>query len=323
MKSALVTGAAGFIGSNLAERLVSNGFRVVGVDSFTDYYPKAVKLSNLSVLRQKNGFEFIRGDLNSTNLNRITNQVEFVFHLAAQPGVRPSWGGSFDRYVDDNIRATQRLLEACKDSKVKRFVYASSSSIYGNAEAYPTSEDAIPSPLSPYGATKLAAESLCQVYRANFRVPVVILRYFTVYGPRQRPDMAFHRFISRIIRGEQIEIYGDGDQERDFTFVDDVVSATMLAVRATPGGVYNVGSGRTVPLTEAISRIEAECDRKAKIAFRKNAAGDVTKTSADISRIKAELGYEPKSSLKDGLKAQVTWQLHPESEHLMLNIPEK
>ncbi len=305
----LVTGAAGFIGSHLAEKLVEKGHQVVGIDSFTDYYPRAVKASNLSGLRKKANFTMVEGDLNSVGIKKLLKSVELVFHLAAQPGVRPSWGASFNRYVEDNILATQRLLEACKGAKIKKLVFGSSSSIYGDSERLPTPEDAPPRPVSPYGATKLTAEHLCQLYLRNFGVPVVILRYFTVYGPRQRPDMAFHRFISAISKGKSLEVYGDGTQSRDFTYVDDITSATILATEAAEGSIFNVGSGRTVPLGEALLEIEKIIGKQAKVVYREGAPGDVRMTSADIDRIRGELGYEPLTSLKDGLKHQASWQL--------------
>ncbi len=312
--SCLVTGVAGFIGSHLAEKLVEKGHQVVGIDSFTDYYPRAVKTSNLSGLRKKGDFTLVEEDVNSADLTKLLKSVELVFHLAAQPGVRPSWGASFNRYVEDNILATQRLLEACRKTKIKKIVYASSSSVYGDSERLPTSEDAPPRPVSPYGATKLTAEHLCRLYLRNFGVPAVILRYFTVYGPRQRPDMAFHRFISSISRGKTLEVYGDGSQSRDFTYVGDTVDATVLAAEAKVGATYNVGSGRTFPLSGAISLLETIIGKKAQVSYRQKEAGDVEKTSADVSRIERELGYRPRVSFEDGLRRQVAWQLAKESE---------
>src|SRR6266550_652055 len=230
----LVTGAAGFIGSHLSEALVEQGDSVLGIDCFTNYYPKRIKVQNLRRLRGMKNFRFVEADLSSARLSPILRGVETVFHLAAQPGVRASWGKSFSYYVRDNIVATQRLLEAVKGSPVEKFVYASSSSIYGDSERLPTPEDSMPRPVSPYGATKLAGESLCNVYFRNHSVPVVSLRYFTVYGPRQRPDMAFSVFISRIARGLELVVYGDGEQRRDFTFVADTAAATILASKSNP-----------------------------------------------------------------------------------------
>ena len=307
--SCLVTGVAGFVGSHLAERLVEKGHLVTGLDSFTDYYPKSLKESNLSSLRKNPNFTFVEGDLNSVNLPKLLRSVEFIFHLSGQPGVRPSWGSSFSRYVNDNVMATQRLLEICKRTKIKKLVYASSSSIYGDAERLPTPEDVIPRPFSPYGTTKLAAEHLCQLYFRNFGVPTVTLRYFTVYGPRQRPDMAFNKFITAMSTGRTLEVNGDGSQSRDFTFVDDTVSANLLAMDARSGGIFNVGSGRTIALNEALALLESIMGKKAKVIHREAAAGDVRNTSADISRIESELGYIPKMTLQEGLRRQVSWQL--------------
>jgi UDP-glucose 4-epimerase len=306
----LVTGAAGFIGSHLSEALVSEGHSVVGVDCFTDYYPRRIKLSNLSVLLRMRKFRLVEADISTANLSPLLRDVECVFHLAAQPGVRASWGASFSHYVKDNIVATQRLLEAArKKPAIKKFVYSSSSSIYGDAEKFPTPERATPKPISPYGATKLACESLSHVYFRNYSVPVVTLRYFTVYGPRQRPDMAFNIFISKIARGEEIAVYGDGEQRRDFTFVRDTVAGTILASQARPGSVYNLGAGKTTSLNQVISTIESILGKKARIKRSRNALGDVRDTSADISRIKADLGYKPVTALSDGLRKQVAAQL--------------
>jgi nucleoside-diphosphate-sugar epimerase len=307
----MVTGAAGFIGSHLSEALVQRGDSVVGIDCFTDYYPKRVKVANLRRLRKEPSFRFVEADLSSANLSPHLRGVEYVFHLAAQPGVRASWGKSFSYYVKDNVVATQRLLEAVKQHAVTKFVYASSSSIYGDSERMPTPEDTLPKPVSPYGVTKMSGENLCNVYYKNYSVPVVSLRYFTVYGPRQRPDMAFNIFISRISRGEQIELYGDGEQRRDFTFVGDTVAANLLASKANPGEAYNVGSGRTHGLNEVISAIESIVGKKAKVRRSGKALGDVRNTAADITKITRDLGYRPSTTLLDGLKGQVDAQVGP------------
>jgi len=305
----VVTGASGFIGSHLSEALVNQGHTVLGIDCFTDYYPKSLKLANLAKLAKLKGFRLVEADLSSASLAPLVRGAECVFHLAAQPGVRASWGVSFSHYVKDNILATQRLLEALKGKSVKRFVYASSSSIYGDAESLPTSEDVAPKPVSPYGATKLSAEYLCQIYFKNYSLPTVTLRYFTVYGPRQRPDMAFKIFIARIARGEEITVHGDGEQTRDFTYVADAVAGTILASRAASGSVYNVGGGKTASLNEVISIIESNVGKKAKVKRDAKAAGDVRSTSADIRRIRSDLGYEPKTSLSEGLRKQIESQL--------------
>lgn len=300
----LVTGVAGFIGSHLAEALISEGHSVVGIDCFTDYYASSRKLLNIKNLLKKREFKLLRLDLARSDLGKLKDP-EVVFHLAAQPGVRASWGMSFSYYVRDNIIATQRLLEAATRWNIERFVYASSSSIYGDSEKMPTTEDALPKPVSPYGTTKLAAEHLCNVYHRNYGTPTVILRYFTVYGPRQRPDMAFSRFIDRVRRGISIEFFGDGSQERDFTFVGDTVAATKLAVKARAGETYNVGTGRSVSLSTVVSLLEQIIGRKAKVNVGEVAKGDVDKTFANISKIQEAVGYSPSTSLEDGLRLQV------------------
>jgi nucleoside-diphosphate-sugar epimerase len=301
----LVTGAAGFIGSHLSEALIKRGNEVRGVDCFTDYYAKNLKLANLTELKNRREFEFVEADITSDTVSKYVKDVDIVFHLAAQPGVRASWGASFSHYIKDNIAATQRLLEAAKEVHLKRFIYASSSSIYGDAERFPTPEDTTPSPNSPYGATKFEAELLCNVYRKNFGVPTVVLRYFTVYGPRQRPDMAFNRFISAIQRGEEVVVFGDGSQGRDFTFVLDTVAATCLSAEAEPGSTYNVGTGSTITVNEVLSILERIIGKQAKIRREPAAPGDVRMTCAETSKIERELGFHPKIKIEEGLRKQV------------------
>lgn len=305
----LVTGCAGFIGSHLSEALIREGHSVRGVDCFTDYYPKKVKVSNMSPLTQMDGFKFFEADIASSALRPLLKGIDAVFHLAAQPGVRASWGETFSHYVKDNIVATQRLLEACKAQPITRFVYASSSSVYGDSEKMPTPEDAMPKPVSPYGATKLAGEHLCNIYLRNFGLRAVTLRYFTVYGPRQRPDMAFAKFISGIAAGRDIEVFGDGEQRRDFTSVRDTVAATVMAVDAKPGSTYNIGAGKTVTLNEVISTMERLIGKRARVRRHEAALGDVRDTSADITKISSELGYSPRTGLEAGLKEQISYQL--------------
>ncbi|MDA4122240.1 MAG: NAD-dependent epimerase/dehydratase family protein [Thaumarchaeota archaeon] len=304
----VVTGAAGFIGSHLSEALVRQGHSVLGVDCFTDYYPRKTKLANLSLLRNENRFKLVELDLSSAKLAPLLKNADCVFHLAAQPGVRASWGVSFSHYVKDNIVATQRLLEALKGTNT-RLVYASSSSIYGDSERSPTPEETTPRPVSPYGTTKLTAEQLCYVYFRNYGSQVVALRYFTVYGPRQRPDMAFTKFISAISAGREIKVFGDGRQMRDFTYVKDIVSGNMLAMDAEPGTVYNVGAGNTIPLNEVIAKLESIIGKKARVKRLETALGDVRNTSADITRISKDLGYRPKTGIDEGLRQQVKAQL--------------
>jgi nucleoside-diphosphate-sugar epimerase len=236
----LVTGAAGFIGSTLATKLTDNGASVTGLDCFTDYYGRDIKEHNLAALRSRPNFRFVETTLQQADLPALLQGVTHVYHLAAQAGVRKSWGDDFRTYTTHNIDATQRLLEAVKGHPLTRFVYASSSSVYGDVATIPMRETAYVQPVSPYGVTKLAAEHLCHLYFVNHGVPTVSLRYFTVYGPRQRPDMGFHRFIRAALLEQPITLFGDGEQSRDFTFVDDIVAATMAAGdRGRPGAVYN------------------------------------------------------------------------------------
>ncbi|HEY6771145.1 MAG TPA: NAD-dependent epimerase/dehydratase family protein [Solirubrobacterales bacterium] len=306
----LVTGCAGFLGSHLSERLVDAGEEVVGVDSFTDYYPREVKERNLERLRDHARFELFELDLGSDPLEGVFEGVETVFHLAAQPGVRGSFGASFARYAHDNMLATQRMLEAGAAAQVGTFVYASSSSVYGNSLAYPTPEDTRRAPVSPYGLTKLATEELAAVYGRLDRLHTVGLRYFTVYGPRQRPDMAFARFFASALSGKPVKILGDGSQVRDFTFVDDAVSGTIAAARnGHQGAVYNIGGGTQVELVEALAQIEELLDRKIEIEHLPAARGDVRRTCSDPRRAKVELGFAPRVSLEDGLKRQAAWML--------------
>jgi len=315
MAPCLVTGVAGFIGSHLAERLLADGHQVIGLDCFTDHTPRSVKEANLRALREAPGFRFLSLDLRTAELAPLLSGVEYIFHQAAQAGVRASWGAEFELYVGHNVLATQRLLEAIKDAghDVRRFVFASSSSVYGNVQDLPVREDSLPQPYSPYGVTKLAAEHLCGLYQRNFGLPTVSLRYFTVYGPRQRPDMAFHRFIRQILRGQPLEIYGDGDQTRDFTFVSDAVQANLLAMqRGEDGGVYNIGGGARVTVNETIRLLEQITGREAQIVYRPSQHGDVRDTWADTRRAGIELGFQPQVSLEEGLRAEVEWleQLH-------------
>lgn len=301
----LVTGAAGFIGSHLSETLIEQNNKVRGIDCFTDYYPKRLKEINLAKLKRSSEFEFVEVDLAVNSISRYVRDVDVVFHLAAQPGVRASWGKSFSYYVRDNIAATQRLLEAAKEAHLKRFVYASSSSVYGDAERFPTPEESTPRPISPYGATKLGAELLCNIYHRNFGVPTVVLRYFTVYGPRQRPDMAFRKFISAIQKGEEVVIFGDGSQGRDFTFVSDTVAATILSVEALPGSVYNVGTGASVSINEVLSLFGQITGKRPKIRKMPPAPGDPQMTCAETSKIRIDLGFEPRVKIDEGLRKQI------------------
>jgi len=304
---ALVTGAAGFIGSTLTDRLLADGVRVTGVDAFTDYYDVSLKRRNVAGALQHRSFELLELDLGLADLAHLP-EVDVVFHNAAQPGVRASWGREFAAYTHHNVLSTQRLLERYKQSKLERFVYASSSSVYGDAESYPTSESMLPRPFSPYGVTKLAGEHLALLYGRNFGTPVAALRYFTVYGPRQRPDMAFHRFCRALLASEPITVYGDGHQSRDFTFVSDAVEANVRAwKRASPQGVYNVGGGSQVEVLEAIALLEKSLGRKAQVKLEPRPAGDPLRTRADAARLAADLGYATAVGIADGLAAQAEW----------------
>jgi len=306
--NALVTGAAGFIGSTLAERLLANGADVAGVDCFTDYYPRAIKERNLSGIVGHPGFTFVEGRIQDLDLTALLAGRTHVFHLAAQAGVRKSWGRDFSTYTVNNIEATQVLLEACVGAALERVVYASSSSVYGDAVAIPMKEDALPRPVSPYGVTKLAAEQLCYLYFANHGVPAVSLRYFTVYGPRQRPDMGFHRFLRATLRGEPITLYGDGEQTRDFTFVADAVSATIAAAtRGVPGRVYNIGGGSRVSINQVLDIIGRVAGRQPLVTVDRAQKGDMRHTLADTSLARMDLEFAPTVGLEEGLAAEHQW----------------
>jgi len=304
----VVTGAAGFIGSRLAARLLAAGHSVAGVDCFTDYYPRRIKEGNLAPLRTSPSFHFLAEDLNVMDLGRLLDGADAVFHFAAQAGVRASWGTSFEAYLANNIRATQRLLEAARGRPFRRFVFASSSSVYGATPDLPMRETSPVQPLSPYGVTKLSAEHLCLLYHRNHGVPALALRFFTVYGPGQRPDMAFHRFFQALAEGREITVYGDGSQTRDFTYVDDIVSASLAALdRGRAGEVYNVGGGHRERLADVIRVMEEVAGRKARVARHEAQKGDVPDTLADIGKARAELGYAPQTALRDGLREEWTW----------------
>ena len=305
---ALVTGCAGFIGSTLTERLLAQGADVVGIDCFTDYYPRPVKERNLAAARQQRAFRFVEARIQDADLKTLLADRTHVFHLAAQAGVRKSWGRDFAVYTVNNIEATQALLEACVGTAIERLVYASSSSVYGDLVAMPMREDALPQPVSPYGVSKLAAEQLCYLYFVNFGVPTVSLRYFTVYGPRQRPDMGFHRFLKATMQGAPIAVYGDGEQTRDFTFVDDIVSASLAAAeRGVQGRVYNIGGGSRVSLNHVLEMIGRVAGRQPVIAREDAQKGDMRHTYADTERARADLAFKPSTDLERGLAAEFTW----------------
>lgn len=304
----LVTGAAGFIGSSLSERLLDLGHEVVGVDCFTDYYSVDLKRANLTKALASPGFRFIEGDLNDADLRDLLSGVDVVFHEAAQPGVRMSWGAHFDIYARNNVLVTQKLLEAAKDSRISRFVCASSSSVYGDSPDLPLRESARPQPVSPYGVTKLAAEHLCHLYHVNYGVPTVSLRYFTVYGPRQRPDMAFNKFIKSALTGGEITVFGDGEQTRDFTFISDAVDANLRAAEAenAVGRVFNVGGGSSISVN-AVLDILRELIGDLKIRREPDQKGDVRHTMSDTQAAREILGYSPKVSIREGLQREVEW----------------
>lgn len=305
---ALVTGVAGFIGSHLAEELLKQDATVIGLDCFTDYYPRATKEANLAAVHGHHGFMLVEASLQQADLARLLDGVTHVFHLAAQAGVRKSWGRDFQTYVACNVEATQVLLEACVANPPERFVYASSSSVYGDACEIPMRETARPQPVSPYGVTKLAAEHLCHLYWVNHGVPTVSLRYFTVYGPRQRPDMAFHRFLRALLASRAISLYGDGEQTRDFTFVDDAVAATRAAAdHGTPGRVYNIGGGSRVSMNEVIALLGQVVGRAPMVSREGVQKGDMRDTYADTSLARTELGFQPRMPLAEGLEAEYRW----------------
>jgi nucleoside-diphosphate-sugar epimerase len=318
MARALVTGAAGFIGSTLVDRLLREGHDVVGVDSFEDYYPRAVKMANLAKALTHDHFTLLESNLlelgsagdgqtRSTRLRRAIERADYVYHLAAQAGVRSSWGSSFRVYTENNVLATQLLLETVRDSALLRFVYASSSSVYGDSSELPLREDARCRPKSPYGVTKLGGEQLCDLYFSNFEVPAVSLRFFTVYGPRQRPDMGFHRFIRAQLTGQEIPIFGDGEQTRDFTYVDDIVNGLIAAPTAPAGLVMNLGGGSRVSLRAALGTLEQATGIPLKLRLQGTEAGDVRHTWADVSLANRTLGFTPRTSLEDGLRREFEW----------------
>jgi len=311
---ALVTGCAGFIGSHLTERLLMDGTRVTGIDSFEDYYPREMKEANLVTARDNTGFELIESNIlglaeetGSRSLDDIVESVDVVYHLAAQPGVRASWGEMFHVYADNNVLATQVLLESCKRVGIESFVYASSSSVYGDTDVLPMREDARCQPYSPYGVTKLAAEHLAGLYTRNFGLHTVSLRFFTVYGPRQRPDMAFRKFIEAALAGDTIRVFGDGGQTRDFTYVSDIVDGIMAAPNAPSGTVANLAGGSRVSLSEALEVLEEAAGVPLSIEKGETQPGDMRDTWASIDTAREHLGYEPKVGLEQGLAAEVRW----------------
>ena len=310
---AMVTGCAGFIGSHLTESLLADGAEVLGIDCFNSNYPRADKLENLRRAREHDGFEFVPLDLSRGDLSDLVADCDVIFHLAGEPGVRSSWGATFETYLKNNVLATQQLLEAARAWPEKRFVNASSSSVYGQAESLPTTERALPAPFSPYGVTKLSAEQLCTLYHGNYGLEVVSLRYFSVYGPRQRPDMGFHRFCRAAVEDREITVFGDGEQTRDFTFVADVVAATRAAAAApaevAAGKVYNVGGGSRISVNAALDLLAEFAGRPLNVCRLGQENGDVRDTGADTAKARADLGFAPRTSVPEGLHAEFEWAL--------------
>jgi UDP-glucuronate 4-epimerase len=303
----VVTGAAGFIGSHLSERLLAQGHEVVGVDSFTDYYSRAAKERNLETARQDRRFKFTDVDLADDDLLPALEGAEVIYHLAGRPGVRAAMM-QFDHYWRENVLATHRLLEAVKDRGLKCIVYAGSSSVYGDAEVFPTAETALPAPLSPYGVTKLAGEHLAYVYWKNFQVPAVRLRYFSVYGPRMRPDLMLSRAMQAMFEGSIFDVYGDGEQTREFTYVADAVEGTILAAeRGAPGELYNLGGGSSVTVNHALDLLAEIAGMQLKRRHVERQAADHRNAGASITRARLTLGWEPRTALRDGLTRQWEW----------------
>lgn len=304
----LVTGVAGFIGSSLADLLLSEGHEVVGIDCFADYYPREIKESNLSNARSEARFSFVEDDLLTADLDALLAGVDWVFHQAAQAGVRASWGESFDVYVRNNISVTQRLLERARESRIEKLVYASSSSVYGDSPDLPLRESARPQPVSPYGVTKLAAEHLCYLYHVNYGVPTVSLRYFTVYGPRQRPDMAFNKFIRSALTGGEIVVHGDGEQTRDFTYISDICNANLLAAQSDAvGRVFNVGGGSRVTVNHVLDVLSGLAGERVRVRHIEDQKGDVRHTLSDASPAREALGYRTSVSVEEGLAREFEW----------------
>ena len=307
MHSALVTGGAGFIGSHMVGKLLSLGYEVIGLDCFTDYYSRDIKEKNVeSALTNKN-YTFIEADILDM---KTFPEVDYVFHLAAQAGVRASWGKRFDMYTRNNIQVTQKLLEFYKDSSIKKLVYASSSSVYGDAKL-PMRESSLLKPVSPYGVTKLAGEHLSYLYWRNYTIPAIALRYFTVYGPRQRPDMAIYNFVKAIFNGDELTVFGDGTQTRDFTYIDDVIEGTLLAADSNiVGEVINIGGGSRISINNVLKLIENITKKEAKVRYLERQRGDVQDTWADVSKAEAMLHWRPRVDISNGLKRFVEWYIN-------------
>jgi nucleoside-diphosphate-sugar epimerase len=304
----VVTGGAGFIGSHLCERLLQGGYEVSAIDSFADYYSPERKRAHVARCLEDRRFTLIEDDLNKADLVSLFRGATCVCHLAAQAGVRRSWGREFYHYTEANILATQRVLEALRELDSPRLVHSSSSSVYGETKDLPMKEEHQLNPVSPYGATKLSAEHLCELYRVNFGIDYRALRYFTVYGPRQRPDMAFSRFITSALSGGAVEVFGDGKQTRDFTYVADAVEANLLAMKYEGSErIFNIGGGSRTSVLGVIDLIGQETGHRLDVRFLDRAKGDVTDTWADTSRARMELGFHPTVPIDDGIREEISW----------------
>ena len=309
METVVITGVAGFIGSHLAEKLLHNNFKVIGIDSFTNYYPKKIKKNNLKECLKNKNFSFISKDLIEIDLLSIFRKSQHLFHLAAQPGVRSSWGSKFETYVKENILVTQRILGYARAANsFKKIIMASSSSVYGEQEGQMNEENTITKPVSPYGVTKLAAENLCRIYAKNYNLPITSLRYFTVYGPRQRPDMAFMQFIKAALTNSKLIVYGDGFQTRDFTYIDDIVKASISCIEGNLSNeILNIGGGFVVSINDILKLLTDISQTELKISYTTQQKGDAIHTEADISKAIRLIDYKPKTKIKDGLMQEFTY----------------
>lgn len=307
MKTAIVTGVAGFIGSHLAERLIKENYKVIGIDCYTDHYSKKIKKNNLKKCLKSKNFIFLEKDIMNLDLESILRKTDYLFHEAAQPGVRNSWGDEFKIYVKNNIMTTQKILESAKKVKhLKKIIMASSSSVYGNQKGTMVENKTLPNPISPYGVTKYAAESLGNTYAKNYNLPVISLRYFTVYGPRQRPDMAFSKFILAALSNKPIIVYGDGNQTRDFTFVSDIIDANMSCIENNiDSDIINVGGGHIISVNKVLNLLSEKIDKPINIRFMKKQSGDVEHTKASIGKASKLLKYKPQITVKEGLDYQI------------------